>query len=533
MGRKMRTFYVVLIFLLLLTFQNCTDYRFRALNVESSSNSSRIDEEENLPRPTTGKTFFIAPHGDNNNNGLSTSSPFKTFSFALSKVVCADSINLMDGVYGDGVGTEKIKIENRVCSSGKILTIKALNQRKARILDNGTGVGLYISNSAYITVDGLVLTSQDNNYDPDGYEAYGAPARAYDSHHLTFKNLLAAQPNRYGNNGLITVVRITNSLFEDNEFYDFHRHGITASGCANVTIRRSYCATATGGLIGGYPNEGANYVNPNAGGACVALYPCTNCIAENIIADGSRGKKIHLAELNASGQVPMKGSKIFGSIGYKTGNNAIYINSRGQTLTKMPQDISLENIVIFQHSGGAAIRNSDAKSTIIKNVTTHSSSGPGIVTDHRDYGDGSFSTTALNLLSIFNGTYGIYIESGIQTWSVNKINSFGNNINFSPGLPANFENVSSVDPNLGNCIAWIPTSSPMKNAGISGDIGANVLYRYKNGVLTNERLWNPNSGEFPHGALVPGLNDLPGKSLFDVHKRLNINMNGCEFPAGY
>ena len=40
-------------------------------------------------------------------------------------------------------------------------------------------------------------------------------------------------------------------------------------------------------------------------------------------------------------------------------------------------------------------------------------------------------------------------------------------------------------------------------------------------------------GEISFGALIAGLNDVPGQSLFDVHNRLNVNTNGCLFPAGY
>ena len=28
-----------------------------------------------------------------------------------------------------------------------------------------------------------------------------------------------------------------------------------------------------------------------------------------------------------------------------------------------------------------------------------------------------------------------------------------------------------------------------------------------------------------------GLNDIPGQSCFDVHKRLNVNNNGCNLPS--
>ncbi len=71
----------------------------------------------------------------------------------------------------------------------------------------------------------------------------------------------------------------------------------------------------------------------------------------------------------------------------------------------------------------------------------------------------------------------------------------------------------------------------MKGAGVGGaDIGANVLYRYGNGVLTTQPLWDLITGAFPRGAIVRGVNDIPGSSLFDVHKRLNVNTNGCFLP---
>jgi hypothetical protein len=92
----------------------------------------------------------------------------------------------------------------------------------------------------------------------------------------------------------------------------------------------------------------------------------------------------------------------------------------------------------------------------------------------------------------------------------------------------------TIDPQLGTCKVFIPSGSPMKGADKNGgDIGANVLYRYENGSLTNQPLWNPVTGEFPHGAIVAGVNDIAGSSAFDVHKRLNVNTNGCLLPAGY
>ncbi|KKT61854.1 MAG: chitosanase, partial [Candidatus Giovannonibacteria bacterium GW2011_GWA1_44_29] len=94
----------------------------------------------------------------------------------------------------------------------------------------------------------------------------------------------------------------------------------------------------------------------------------------------------------------------------------------------------------------------------------------------------------------------------------------------------------NVDPLLGSCRVFIPDSSPMKRAGKNGaDIGANVLYAYENGVLnTSKKLWNTTTGAWASaGAIITGVNDVAGASLFDVHQRLNVNTNGCTLPASY
>ncbi|MEQ1679894.1 MAG: hypothetical protein ABL950_04740 [Nitrospira sp.] len=385
-----------------------------------------------------------------------------------------------------------------------------------------------VANSSYITMDGIVFSSRDNNYSST-YEQGGMPAYVLESHHITIKNAVLSNPNRYGNLHLLVMVRVSDSLVVDSEFYNFHRHAIVTKPGTRVTIRRVYCNSRIGGLAGGYPTINGT----NGADACVALYPCQYCIIENTIADGSP-KLSFLAELNASGEVPLKGNKILGSIGYRSGNNGVYINSRGSGLMMMPQDTRVENVVIYNHRSSSAIRNSDAKNTVIKNVTlVGAGSDRGITTDQRGYGDGDYSTTMQNALVLNQANVGLTVK-GVSTWSGSEINSYNNRYVISPTPPARWTQITTTNPALGACIAWIPAGSTMKGGGIGGaDIGANVLYRYENGVLTNVPLWNRTTGAFPHGALVPGLNNIAGQSLYDLHIRLNINRNGCSFPVAY
>jgi hypothetical protein len=70
----------------------------------------------------------------------------------------------------------------------------------------------------------------------------------------------------------------------------------------------------------------------------------------------------------------------------------------------------------------------------------------------------------------------------------------------------------------------------MKGAGMDGrDIGANIVNRYQNGTLTSTPLWNRDTGAFPCGAIVAGVND-GSLACSNVHRRLNVNTNGCRLP---
>jgi len=78
--------------------------------------------------------------------------------------------------------------------------------------------------------------------------------------------------------------------------------------------------------------------------------------------------------------------------------------------------------------------------------------------------------------------------------------------------------------------------SGWKSAGylsLVGNLHANILYQYQGGTLTSNKLWNTDGSPVFTGAIVPGLNDVAGSSLFDIANRLNINKNGCAFPTGY
>lgn len=530
--------------------------------------------------------YFISPLGSNLNNGTSSATPWLTFAFAINsnRAWCGDTLFLDDGTYGDGTSTGKIDVNNVVCTLGDELTIAASNQRQAMIYDNGFGKAVWVRNSAYIILEGLYGRSVDDITVGSTASEAGLPMQVRTSHHITVRNGLWVNPNHYPNNAAMGFYYSRDGLFEGNEVYQFHRHCVTAFISENLVVRRQYCNPRGGKISGGFSQGG---VPLGTGDAVLSMYPCKNCILENSIADGTE-TPLFLSEMNAkyskpsgsSTQLPppgqpaipnvlLTGSKVLGSICYKCSSaNGIFPNGRDVADTNhSPQDITIKDIAfVDQNSQSVAIKLQDVMTTIPGHVTVDHVSIFGIApnilttadkTGHHgiQFSDSTVgsspttnSATVQNVLvtgmvgnaAAPSSGRGFLVTSGAyNTWTIDHTISVGNAANYSPSTdPASatqtLSNTSSAPHGMGTCKMWVPVGAAGKGAGTNGtDIGANILYRYVNGVLTDEPLWDPITGEFPHGAIVTGVNDNPAISLSGFHLRVNVNTGGCPFPTGY
>jgi hypothetical protein len=490
--------------------------------------------------------YYLSPTGDNGNTGTQAS-PWKTFAFAIPRLVAGDTLILLDGRYDrrtTGLPSINCASGARNGTASSPITFTAQKERRALLLGDGWSSTIKIQNCSYWSFSGIYSRQVDNPYASGGT---GFNIHLLNSHHITVQRCLAYGVNRYRNVSVIVLENTHDSLIEECEAYFFHRKGISlgANASRNV-IRRNYvhsrsaanvCEDCEGGGSGQSSRRGDEGINLG--------YPGSDNIAENNVSEGSYTG----FAVNASGTSDR--NRFYGNIALDDGFGFL-VTSRGAGPTRTPHDTLLtDNAAIDSSISGVYLRG--AENTKISNMTILNTlpgfSGHGMAADRSvlNYiteafrcnaetapcGNGDSSTHILNSLSVNNAGIGFAFNPQLQDggWSIRHSNAYSNNRDYWPNPdPTN----SAMNPQLGSCKLWIPDGSPMQRAGSDGeDIGANILYRYANGILTDQRLWDFVTGAFPHGAIVPGVNDIGGESAFDVHSRLNVNSNGCRFPARY
>jgi hypothetical protein len=447
-----------------------------------------------------------------------------------------DTVVLMDGTYTvstNGRAWINCGTNARDGTAPLPVSLKALNERKAHIQGDGRDA-LDIRQCSHWKIEGLRVSNVDNS----SVQAWeGQSVNVLNCDNLLFKRMLVTRPNRTcpptANVGCNTTAFIvsgsTGVLVEESETYNYHRHGFSAYQSDHITFRRCYSYTAAGGNVtGGF-----------------VIYDADDCLLENVVAenDGPSGE----ISLPASLRTRVLGSVISdGEYGFRS-------QSRNFGSGVLPAGNATVRNSVFASSdfNGAYARG--ANSTLLENVTVIGSGGDGVAADEDltepaacSSNPQGCSITARNLLSIENSGIGMRVDTAVVSpWLIEYSRIAGNSGgNFPTGETpgdsiGNIRNSSSaavtgIGTDTNECLMWIPVGHALKEAGKSGaDIGANILYRYDNGVLTNEPLWDVSTGQFPCGAVIAGINDSTTRSCSTVHTRLNVNTDGCSFPAGY
>jgi hypothetical protein len=480
------------------------------------------------------RVFWISPSGKDRNSGRSHDSPWKTFAHAILSLRSGDTLVLEDGVYeGENTGYPKIDCSHGAANgtgSGEII-VRAEHERQAFLRGDGTAYPFAIQNCQYWTIEGLHIENGDFKNTAKGEANYGDAMYVYGDRYLTVRRNLLARNNRYSNSHLIDNYYSNHCLYVENEFYYFNRHGILDMYGGYNTYRRNYFNSR------GYIDlpEGRPSGAPDRGDSAICLYPAHDAMVENNISEGQRvGFNIQCAYHTNS----CDNNRFLGNISLHDVYGHVF-KARATGDAFMPHNTYATNEVVIEPVEIGMYARA-TKNTICDHCSFYGGGKGqiGFVADDGgkgETGDGNYSVFVKNSIAVnFHGLPGLgfVVEdaSGTWNWSWQNLVAFGNRIDYVPAVPnPHAVNVYKDDPETEAC--WVRLRArPASRKEKRPDAGANLVYRYRDGQLTDEPLWDPKTGGFPHGEVIPELNGIPGQSAMDVQQRLKIGVKGCELP---
>jgi hypothetical protein len=485
-------------------------YNIRYFAFNGISNRLAASQSFTVTAPTittTGNLKYVSPNGSGTT--CSAASPC-----AISQIGVAatpgDTWVLKNGLY---YGSGSVLFINGINgTSSSRIRVTAENPGGAILQGDGTsGHVLRVINASYWDFDNLVVRNRDN---PNNTGSNASIIGTYNSNFMTFKKMVAADNNTYGNNDAV-LLQGNNILFEDSDILRSHRNFLACypATSSNITIRRVY----VGQPVADHSNSG-----PGDG---FVFYSCRDSINENSIAEGLDGYGFTGWGNN---------NAIRGAIAMN--NNGGLFNGTASSTADQGQNFTLTGYVGVANNGTCAYFR-PAGNYVVEGVTCI---GNQVMADNSiTNGSSSFGVTIRNAmvkdvshsgfyLGQSNGSFTTKLVEYSEAWNTGGING-GWTLNNTPPGPGD------VDPGIGSCMVYVPDTSAYKGRGKGGaDVGANVIYAYQDGALTSNKLWNSSTGKMRYGPpVVAGVNDSSTGFVRDtVGSRLNITTSGC-LPAGY
>ncbi|MEM8529670.1 MAG: right-handed parallel beta-helix repeat-containing protein [Chloroflexota bacterium] len=198
-------------------------------------------------RGSTGTTYYVSGEGDDNNDGLSEMTPFRTLQQAANLTEPGDTVLIMNGVYRNEQLNTNIVTIARSGTTDAWITYKAYPGHTPELRSTDNWHAININGAAYIVVDGLLLRGNnanvteaqaqsqlrdtDNDGRPDAMDPQPAfsgngigitkPQNSDDyPHHIVIRNTMISE---FGGSGMYTFhadrITIEDNVISDNGWY--------------------------------------------------------------------------------------------------------------------------------------------------------------------------------------------------------------------------------------------------------------------------------------------------------------------------
>jgi hypothetical protein len=400
------------------------------------------------PQPVSAQqcNYYASPDGKG--DGLSESSPFQIGDFlSISESeIRGKSLCLLDGTYYEALNISKSG------TASQPISIRALHDGEVTIDGQGSRIPVSISGN-YIVVEGIVAR-KSSKY-----------VWSITGDHNIIRRCSSYDGNYDINTGHgIAVMHASYNLIEDCIAAGTSRHVVMVYGPESTgnVVRRVFSRWDS------HSDEGRAICNYGANHTTIE----NSIIWENAPStDGGLCISANYERTAGGNDVNVLGSIIL---------NGLSSYSCGLTITYPPSENSyIENCLIYNYTYGILISIDPPPNFTIKNST--------IV--NNDYGIRNTKSSGGTIKNTVFYNNDIGWQDSLSS-DISYVNSFANSSGNTP--PNCSQGCISVDPGFSPYPArlTIPPNSPMKGAGENGsDIGANICYRYENGVLTNIPLW--------------------------------------------
>jgi len=416
-----------------------------------------------------------------------------------SVLLPGDTLILNDGVYQTTAGNHGLRFSNLHGTYLQPITIKAANDGMA-ILDgmagaNGNYEPILVSDSAWVTIQGIVA---QNSYGSVVY--LDGSGNGID--HITLQRITAHDAGA-GNYHIFDIEskNVTNVLLEDCAGWGQGRYIFTvyhARGSNTVTFRRCYAYWQSETAFTGAPRATFNIY-----GAQNVIVE--NCIGRNCVPTAPGSTDYFTAVYQTSDDTvnfPTDNAQYLGCIFYDNWEG-FWLNNTGGSNT-LWKDCYFETPLntsgyTSQNQGDAFYINGNSNAQTIQNCTFRSS----VVGFNRG---GSLGSVSIINSMFVSDTTGITNDPGHTYSGFFDDTSTGTTL-VGTDLIVN-PNYDILTYGKGAAL-YISNNSPYKNAGLDNnaygsgiygqssyvgtpntvDIGANILYQYKDGTLTTTPLW--------------------------------------------
>jgi hypothetical protein len=375
----------------------------------------------------------------------------------LGKLTAGDTLYLRNGTYNQSLTVGKSGISNAY------ITIKAQNDGQATIDGENVRAACRIDGKSYINVEGLICKN--------AYWSGERRASIYieDSNHINVKRVSGYGGTSSGSGGGFGISFSSYVLLEDCATRSYARVLYNFNECDHITLRRCW------GRYMGYTADTPRTV--------IQPYGSDDSIVENCIGVREGGTDIEGIHVWAHTYNPTcNRNRIYGNVMYNLNNSAYYINSASHII----HDNIFRNNVAINAEKGFWARADD--NLTAENFTIVGSTDSGLIVDS---GGTTLNIDVKNSSIAHNTEYGLKRSDSTLKQSYNNLydNDAGNYSGTSKDTGETFDNPNYKTATYGKG-AYLMVPSALKGQGEGGaDIGAEVLYRYVDGKLSNTPLW--------------------------------------------